>query len=54
LRACAREGQCVEEASEFARWLASSGLVKLFEGSDKVAVNQLIADMICRCWSPAS
>jgi hypothetical protein len=32
LRARAREGNWVEEASEFARWLLSSGLIKLLEG----------------------
>jgi hypothetical protein len=29
-----REGKCVEEASEFARWVASSGLLRLLQGRD--------------------
>jgi hypothetical protein len=49
LRKRAREGKCVEEASEFARWLVSSGLTKLFEGTGKRAISTLIADTLYDC-----
>jgi hypothetical protein len=49
LRARAREGKCVDEASEFARWLTASGLLKLCQGQDKVEVRKLVQDTLWDC-----
>jgi hypothetical protein len=49
LRARAREGNWVEEASEFARWLLSSGLMKLLEGKGRAAVQKLANDTLYDC-----
>jgi hypothetical protein len=49
LRARAREGKCVEEASEFARWVVQAGLLKLLGGKVKGAVQKLASDTLFDC-----
>jgi len=51
LRGRAREGKCVEEASEFAHWLTASGLLRLFEGEAKGRLHRLAQDTLydCQC-----
>jgi len=52
LRKRAREGKCVDEASEFSRWIVQSGLIKLFHGSaDRRDITTLISDTLwdCQC-----
>lgn len=49
LRARAREGNWVEEASEFPRWLGSSGLMNLLGGKGRAAVQKLANDTLHDC-----
>jgi hypothetical protein len=51
LRGRAREGKCVDEASEFARWLTSCGLLKLFGDEARMEVQDLVRDTVhdCEC-----
>ena len=49
LRRRAREGKSVEEASEFARYVVASGLLKLCEGQAKVEVRSLAQDTLYDC-----
>jgi len=49
LLARAREGQGVDEASEFARWVLSSGLWKLFDATAKACVKKLVDDTSRDC-----
>jgi hypothetical protein len=49
LRCRAREGKCVEEASEFARWVLASGLLRVCEGQDKGEVRELAQDTLYDC-----
>jgi len=44
-----RQGQFVEEASEFARWVNASGLTKPFREPDRLACEKLIADIMWDC-----
>jgi hypothetical protein len=53
----AREGKCVDEAANFARWLEFSGYPKVFDGSpqpfpllvDGAVVRQKIKDVLDEC-----
>src|ERR1017187_3108228 len=45
-RSRAREGKCVEEASTFARWVLSSGLLKLFPAQASRDGQKLANDVI--------
>ena len=49
LNARAREGKCVDEASEFARWLVQGGLMKLFFGPGRREVESLRKDILWAC-----
>lgn len=50
LRARAREGKCVDEASEFARWVRSSGLLKLCHStSARGELEKLVGDTLWDC-----
>jgi hypothetical protein len=54
LQARAREGKSTEEASEFARWILTAGVTKLFEGEDALALEKLRKDVLWTCsdtWS---
>lgn len=46
LQGRAREGKNVQEASEFARWLRFSGLIKLFESNPQPEPKQVDAKVV--------
>jgi hypothetical protein len=49
LRRRAREGKSVDEASEFARWVLASGLLKLCEGPGARELPKLVRDVQWDC-----
>jgi hypothetical protein len=49
LRARVREGKCIDEASEFARWVVNSGLYKVFQGKDASELERLRQDVLQDC-----
>jgi hypothetical protein len=51
LRARASEGKFLEEASEFARWVVSSGLFRLFLGQERDAMERVRQDVLWACES---
>jgi hypothetical protein len=51
LQSRAREGKCVDEASEFARWLRMSGLHYVFDKASWATIEKLIVDVLWDCES---
>jgi len=49
LNARAREGKCVDEASEFARWIVQGGFLKLFHGPARMDMQTLQSDTLWAC-----